>query len=380
MDMSIEFVGSPTRGGKVARRKTSACLHSAYELLREHNDWSADHTRRVSDATSRERAEFVLRLVGQLHEDGYHIKSLHHLKPKHVRVIVRGWEKRGFAAAVLQKYFCFLTTLCRWIGKPTLAGKLNDHLEDVNRGKRLRHAVTDNSWSARTDTWQKMAEVMADDRRVALMLFLMSEFALRAREAWLFQPHNAVDYVRGILHIRRGTKGGRKRELNLREDWFDQPQKHMLIERTKEYATPPDGTLIPTHMSMLAWQSRFYRVLRRHGISRAKEIVAHGLRHQAANDLFEALTGRASPVRGGEPPNTPEEKATERAARLRIAEILGHGRIQVTASYYGTIRPKNSDSTDTALMRKQKLLNELATGKTPASLQDVRTPNEQQRR
>ena len=122
----------------------------------------------------------------------------------------------------------------------------------------------------------------------------------------------------------------------------------------------PLGTLVPAHMTLNAWQSHFYRVLRRHGVSRATDLVAHGLRHQTANDLYEAMTGRASPVRGGEAPETSEEKAKERAARLEIAKILGHGRIQVTASYYGTRRPRNADSTDTALARKKDALTKAA--------------------
>lgn len=361
--MSTDFAASPNRGGKVARRKASACLHTVYELLRAHNDRRADGRRRVSDATSRERSEFITRLVWQLHGDGYHIKSIHHLKPKHIRAIVRGWERRGFAAAVMQKYFSFLTTLCRWIGKSNIAGELSDHLEDPTRGKRRRHAVVDMSWSARCDIWTKIAEIMVDDLRVGLMLLLMWAFALRAREAWLFEPHRAVDYVQEILRINRGTKGGRKRALDLGEEWLDQPEKLALIERAKDFASAPTGTLIPSDMSFLAWQSHFYRVLRRHGISRATAFVAHGLRHQTANDRFEAMTGRASPVRGGEPPKTVEEKTKERAARLHIAAILGHSRTQVTASYYGTNRPKNADSTDTALTRKKAVFDQLAAGK-----------------
>lgn len=360
MDMNINVAPSPNPGKKGARRKVSACLHTLYQLLRTHNAWSADGGRRVSDATRRERAEFAIRTVRQLHEMGYLLKDVHHLKPKHIGAIVRSWESRGYSAAAMQKYLAFLGTICRWIGKPAIVGKLPDHLVDPSRGKRCRHAVKDMSWSARTDTWTKIAEIMADDIRVGLMLLLMWAFALRARESWLFEPNRAVDYVGGMLRIRRGTKGGRPRDLDLTADWLDDPDKLALIAHAKTFASASTGTLIPADMSFLAWQSHFYRVLRRHGVSRATDLVAHGLRHQTTNDLYEAMTGRASPVRGGEAPETSEEKAKERAARLAIAKILGHGRIQVTASYYGTKRPKNADSTDTALARKKEALKKVA--------------------
>lgn len=360
MDMSINVAPSPNPRKKGARRDVAACLHTLYPLLATHNAMSADGGRRVSDATRRERAEFAIRTVRLLHEMGYPLKDIHHLKPKHIGAIVRSWESRGFSAAAMQKYLAFLGTICRWIGKPAIVGKLPDHLVDPARGKRCRHAIKDMSWSARTDTWAKIAEIMADDVRVGLMLLLMWRFALRAREAWLFEPNRAADYVRGILRIRKGTKGGLPRELDLTAQWFDDPDKRALIDRTKEYASVPLGTLVPAHMTLNAWQSHFYRVLRRHGVSRATDLVAHGLRHQTANDLYEAMTGRASPVRGGEAPETSEEKAKERAARLEIAKILGHGRIQVTASYYGTRRPRNADSTDTALARKKDALTKAA--------------------
>lgn len=360
MDMSIDVAPSPRPGKMGARRKVSACLHTLYPLLRMHNAMSADGGRRVSDATRRERAEFAIRTVRLLHELGYLVKDIHRLKPKHIGAIVRSWESRGFSAAAMQKYLAFLGTICRWIGKPAIVGKLTDHLVEPSRGKRCRYAVKDMSWSARTDTWTKIAEIMADDVRVGLMLVLMWAFALRAREAWLFEPHRAVDYVGGMLRIRRGTKGGRPRDLDLTADWLDDPDKLALLKHAKTYASASTGTLIPADMSFLAWQSHFYRVLRRHGVSRATDHVAHGLRHQTANDLYEAMTGRTSPVRGGEAPETSEEKAKERAARHEIAKILGHGRIQVTASYYGTRRPRNADSTDTALARKKDALQKAA--------------------
>ena len=162
MDMSINVAPSPNPRKKGARRDVAACLHTLYPLLATHNAMSADGGRRVSDATRRERAEFAIRTVRLLHEMGYPLKDIHHLKPKHIGAIVRSWESRGFSAAAMQKYLAFLGTICRWIGKPAIVGKLPDHLVDPARGKRCRHAIKDMSWSARTDTWAKIAEIMAN--------------------------------------------------------------------------------------------------------------------------------------------------------------------------------------------------------------------------
>jgi integrase len=67
------------------------------------------------------------------------------------------------------------------------------------------------------------------------------------------------------------------------------------------------------------------------GISRKDGITSHGLRHGYANDRYQQLTGEASPVRGGQMP----DRDTDRAARLEVAEELGHSRESVTTHYLG---------------------------------------------
>jgi hypothetical protein len=49
------------------------------------------------------------------------------------------------------------------------------------------------------------------------------------------------------------------------------------------------------------------------------------------DDPYQQLTGAASPVRGGQTP----DRETDRAARLEVAEELGHSRESVTTHYLG---------------------------------------------
>lgn len=79
-------------------------------------------------------------------------------------------------------------------------------------------------------------------------------------------------------------------------------------------------------------QARFYYVIRRHGISKKDlGVVAHGLRHQLANDHFEEHAGVPSPVRGGDVP--PEVMAD---AGYRVARLLGHARNRASLFYIGS--------------------------------------------
>jgi hypothetical protein len=60
-------------------------------------------------------------------------------------------------------------------------------------------------------------------------------------------------------------------------------------------------------------------------------ITGHGLRHEYANDLYEKETGVMPPLRGG----TVVDRPLDRDARLKIAQELGHGRIQIVGTYCG---------------------------------------------
>jgi integrase len=83
---------------------------------------------------------------------------------------------------------------------------------------------------------------------------------------------------------------------------------------------------------------RFRTVMKKFGITGAAlGVTPHGLRHEFGNDLYEALTGEPSPVRSGEP----IDRDADRAARLVVAERLGHGRRNVTRAYLGgVLKPK----------------------------------------
>ena len=78
-------------------------------------------------------------------------------------------------------------------------------------------------------------------------------------------------------------------------------------------------------------KNHYYHVLRSCGITRADGLTGHGLRHGYANDRYQQLAGQPSPVRSG----TTSDPDTDQAARLEVAEELGHSRESVTTDYLG---------------------------------------------
>jgi integrase len=76
--------------------------------------------------------------------------------------------------------------------------------------------------------------------------------------------------------------------------------------------------------------------LARFGLTRAAlGVTAHGLRHQALNDAYEAQTGVPTPVRGG---GTVAMDA-DRAARYKVSNLAGHARRRAAGAYIGS-RPR----------------------------------------
>jgi len=79
---------------------------------------------------------------------------------------------------------------------------------------------------------------------------------------------------------------------------------------------------------------RFKYVCEKFGITKAKlGITIHGLRHQYAAERYEKFAGTPAPVRGG----APVAREVDRAARLQVADELGHSRENVTGAYLGGI-------------------------------------------
>lgn len=71
--------------------------------------------------------------------------------------------------------------------------------------------------------------------------------------------------------------------------------------------------------------------------ARAGADHVQGLRHAYAWACDEALTGWKAPAAGGPSakPLSPEQKATDRQARLNLSRELGHEQKQITAVHLG---------------------------------------------
>lgn len=353
---------SANAGHHKAHRQSavSACIHSLYRYLRPYGTLDAGQAKRVSDATARERGEFLIRSIRDLARvpdasgTTYRLRDVKNFGPKHVRRLAAIWEERGYSAGVIQKYFSYLRTLTIWIDKRGMIGDAGLYLKDPKRAKRIRIATEDKSWSAQgVDVEALIATVFADDLHVGVCLMLQSAFCLRAREGWLLRANKALNDDRTILHITEGAKNGLSREFPITENG-----QLEVLDLAASLASPVTGSQIPARYTFTGWCNHFYYICRKHGIARKKKVVTHGLRHEGANDDYEELAGFPSPVRAGTVPFN-FDKLKDHIARLEISKRLGHGRKQVSSAYLGSfLKPRNVDTTDTARASRETPLAE----------------------
>ncbi|BBQ13105.1 tyrosine-type recombinase/integrase [Stenotrophomonas maltophilia] len=162
--------------------------------------------------------------------------------------------------------------------------------------------------------------------RAAAVVELARELGLRSKEASLIDARAALAEAqqRGAITVDAGTKGGREREVPITSETQVQ-----ALERAAQ-AQGGDRSMVPEGQSWAAWREGELR--------EAREVVQehtggglHDLRASYACERYEALTGHAAPCAGGQI----EDRERDQAARLAVAEELGHGRAEVTSEYVG---------------------------------------------
>lgn len=164
--------------------------------------------------------------------------------------------------------------------------------------------------------------------RGAAVAELAREFGLRTKESSLLDAKSTLRdaLARGVIAISSGTKGGRDREIPITA-----PERQIAVLERAASAQGSARGVMPPDKNWKSWRENGLRqtreTLQQHGIERL-----HDLRSAYACERYETLTGgHLAPCLGGSAP-----RELDRAARLQIAQELGHGRTDITNSYLGS--------------------------------------------
>jgi site-specific recombinase XerC len=295
-------------------------------VLKEHNGRKSGGS--VSAyATQAKRAETLYSAFSELRELGFKLENVREFRGRHMKTLGQLWESKGQAPSTIQNKISTLRVFSEWIGKSGMIESTEHYVSNPEAARRSSINKTDKSWSQQgVDRAALIAQVAARDPRIAIQLELQHGFGLRPRESWQLRPHLADKG--SYLQIIHGTKGGRDRVVAI-----DTPEKRALIDRAKTFAATRSSSMGDPRKTLAQVKNHYYDVVRDCGIKRkgGLMITSHGLRHEKVNDDYERKTGVASPVRGG----APVDREIDRAARLEIAEELGHSRESITTHYLG---------------------------------------------
>jgi hypothetical protein len=275
-----------------------------------------EHTKSGAFSSRASRLRRCSSIARDLETCGFRNLDIQNFKPKHFEALVALWKERQLAIGTIKNNMIELRRLAEYIGKENIVKRTNREYGIDNRkyvtNVSKANEVTSEQLSRVTDPYTKAS------------LLLEREFGLRREESIKIEPAWA-DLGDRIRLKDSWTKGGKYREVEVVT-----AAQRAALDNAKAIAGK--GSLIPNGMRYKDQLERFKAQCGKAGISRV-----HGLRHQYAQERYEALTGWKCPACGGPTSKqlTPEQKARDRAVRLLISKALGHEREQITSVYLG---------------------------------------------
>lgn len=309
-------------------------------LLELFNTLHTSLEKTVSHKTRHERGQFLRRFFRDLKtKAGFNtVPDPRNLGQKHIHAMVHVWQKEHLAPATIQTYLSFLRGLGMWMGKHGFVRGPEHYGLSLEEYQRHEYAQRDKSWSAAAIDIEDLIErVCAYDRYVGASLRLISAMGLRRKESIQFRPFEHVlpfcetglplDHKTADRYVRIKGKGGRVRFIPL-----DSPARLAAVDLAQGLVCNRDAYLGNPANDLKQNLRRFDYVLEKFGITfRKLGATAHGLRHEALIDHFEALTGQPPPVRGGG--GLPND--IDQLARKAVSELAGHARIRASGAYCG---------------------------------------------
>ena len=301
---------------------------------------SVRNKKSISQKTTEARLYGVCSAIETLIDLKFAIKSLHSVGEKHIAALHAAWGEAGGRHHKspgrihnLNSYLRLLFDI--HLKKHGLVKPVSFY--DVNC-VRTYAATEDKSWEGRgLDVEAIIGRIAArggDHQIAAAQLELCLTFGLRVREAWLARPLQLLDEAidREILRIEHGTKGGRPRDVPL-----IQLAQLDVLTRVAAFARGQHQSMIPLRYELNQWGSRYYTIVRSHGIRRddsegALGVTSHGLRHQYLHAVYKRLTGSDAPIKGA----TTIDLDTHRAALKTLIEHAGHSDIRKASAYLGS--------------------------------------------
>ena len=309
-----------------------AVLDGIYRTLDPFVDLKANGEGRCSRKTKDERLSFYPLMVAQLWEMGFRIRRLDRLQQKHVAALMKKWADDDIVAGTLHTRLSMMKFVCDRLDKKNVVQHLSTYLPK-ERTRRCTVSTESKAWEENGVNPLEIIDLARTiDERLAVILALQHFFGLRVKESIELRPGSCIVEGGTMIELHEGTKGGRPRQVAIKTD--DQQD---VLEWARLVASK--GVSKRLRWTDCTWkqaQRRFYHLIGyRLGITRALAgISAHCLRHGYAQRRYRQVSGFPSPVQGGALGKI--DRQTHEDACNTVTRELGHGRRNVTPTYYGS--------------------------------------------
>lgn len=302
-----------------------------YLIYRSHMYAGIGRNRRMSLKSVKTYRERLKSLYGHMNRLNMQPGDLLSLTGRQVERVFLHLIEEGRSARYLSNLNTAVRRLCVWLNKPDACPPLKYFTDEKWRITSSTYATRPKDWDLDTDQLEevikKVSEVCVF---TACHLKMSGAFGMRVEEALCAKPDEMIRY--GSLHIVAGTKGGLSRIVPIETD----RQREVLAEALELAGSNPYGLIGPARrVTLVQAKNRFYYVMERAGLTKDdKGIVAHGLRHSYARDVYRSIAGTDTPIRGG----AVLSKEQDKVVRKELAFRLGHRRPSIVSAYVGTHR------------------------------------------
>lgn len=281
-----------------------------------------------SHTTQADRMSMLKAIAIELKQE-YRLQKLDNLKAKHISGLVSKWQREEKSVATIKNRVASL----RYLANDVLEKRNMIPATNAELGidRRTHDFNTDKGWTPS----QEFKENLPENQQIHVDL--MRHLGLRYEEAAKFRPHDADKGNK--ISVYWGTKGGRDREIEITND-----QQREVLDRAKEFVDQNrQESIIPREMTWKKFDDHSRNIYTQAGMTKEGVGTPHGLRHQYAQDRYEAITGWKPPAQMSEADRKEfkasmgqAEKDIDARARLLVSSELGHGRIDVVANYIGS--------------------------------------------
>lgn len=298
-----------------------------YKLRRSLHAYTSHRERSYKSHAN--RIQRLNRSVQTIRDLGFRITEVNNLKQSHIKALIVYWKEERISTAEIKNRMSDLRWLAKKIGKDNLIPRTNREL-----GIEDRKMPSNDINRAVTRSQEDLAKISDECTRMSLRA--QELFGLRKKESIMLNIKRDYDEKRGVLSLKSrgsGTKGGRPREIPVRNDEQRQFLREAKIFQKNRGLNAFIGKKYDGSDRNLKQQMSVYDK----NCERAGLHNNHGLRHHYAQERYKELTGFDCPRQGGKTfmEMTLEERLKDLEARLTVSAELGHGREYVTRTYLG---------------------------------------------